>query len=254
MNPVLGDTTNQYGRIEYIYTPDAPNSNWIRAAVDDLMDSTHIVTAEFAGEPPNFILFVTPDTVHLIPPDSVQVTVRFTNSFNFPIMGFTPDMTVGGGTLDPMPPTDSNGIAFTYWHPADTGFFWIAAEYPWIDVCHDLIGSDTAWVTVLPPPVGQVQILVTDTVRFVSGDTAAAPVTVIVSSQGGGALPHRRVEVTLSDSSIAFLEYVDPQLQDTTNEYGRVQLYYHAWAFGFNQIIAACEGVVDTANVVTIGP
>ena len=252
VNPALGDTTDPNGRIEYIYTPSWPSMNWIRAEAVGLMDSASIVSFESAGDPPGFALAVMTDTIALSPPDSAEVMVHLQNSFGMPIAGITLAMTTSGGTLDPIAPTDSNGNAFTYWHPTEVGHFLISASYQWIDLCHDMTLTAADSVTVLPRPlVGRVRILAADTLRMVPGDSASTPVTVIVTDRQGRVTPNRVISISLTNASLGFLEPINPAGGDTTDALGRVQFLYTAFEAGIQTIIAACEGVIGVDSIVT---
>lgn len=252
---VRQDTTNDSGRVEVIYRVDEiPDLDSIFATAENAADSAQIVVCQLYWEIPSLNISVLPSELHLTTADSALVSINL-NNFGWPIVNAVLGITTNGGSLDDLPPTDSLGNASTYWHPADTGLFWVSATYLWTEPCRDLLFIDTAWVTVIPPEPGAISILVVnDTLRFVLGDTASTSVAVILIDQEGHTIPGRRVNMSLSNPSIGFLQFMDPMLMDTTNEQGRINLRFSAWAYGTTQIIAANGDVSAMKPVVCMAP
>ncbi|MBK6765913.1 MAG: hypothetical protein IPG71_06160 [bacterium] len=102
---------------------------------------------------------------------------------------------------------------------------------------------------------GSVQIVlgtVNDTLRFLPGDSASTVVTVIVSDQQGRALPGVKVDLSLADANLGYIEWADDNLRDTTNSLGRVNATFRTYARAGAQIISATVGGLTENRVLTI--
>lgn len=89
-------------------------------------------------------------------------------------------------------------------------------------------------------PVPSVTLVIaTDTLKFLPGDSARTPITVLVCDQQGNVVEGERVVMTLSDPKLGFISFVDPLLRDTTNVEGRVDLQFTALGIERNEIIEA---------------
>lgn len=77
--------------------------------------------------------------------------------------------------------------------------------------------------------VGSVTLsILTDTLRFLPGDSASTTITVIVSDQQGNVMEGQRVALSLSNPQLGYIEFLDTELRDTTNAQGRVDLLFTA--------------------------
>ena len=80
------------------------------------------------------------------------------------------------------------------------------------------------------------------------------PAVVIVTNTEGHVMPGKEVNITLANPLIGMLEFIDTALYDTTNQYGRVEMWYRAYHIGQNVISANCDGVSDFATILTLYP
>jgi hypothetical protein len=246
------DTTNDSGRVELWYRHTwHQGRDTITASVLGFAESMPMVICNWSWEVPT--LYVSPwhQDIYFTDQYSAEFFIRLRDTYGIPTAGVIPTLTTSGGILNPLLPTDSLGRTWAYWRPTALGEFWVVVAFTWPDMCDSWTLTDTAWVTVLPLPVGQVRILAPDTLMLIPGDTARAPVTIIVSGQDGLVLPGRIVNVALMNPAIAFLEYVNPQLGDTTDDLGRLQMLYNVFDVGLNWIIATCEGVSGTDSILS---
>ncbi len=105
--------------------------------------------------------------------------------------------------------------------------------------------------------VGSIQIVlgtVNDTLRFLPGDSASTSVTIIVSDDQGRALAGQKVNVSLSNNNLGYIEWADTDLQDTTNSVGRVNATFRTYARAGNQIISASTGGLTDNAILAILP
>jgi hypothetical protein len=138
------DTTNAGGRVELFYLAwpmSGSLSNMITATAEGVTDS-HSIYLRQSGYESILNVRVDRDHLQLSGIDSAQVRVTLSVSGGRPAEGQVIALTASGGRLDPLPLTDSNGVARTYWHAVTVGQFWIYARY------HAL--TDSAGVTVEP--------------------------------------------------------------------------------------------------------
>jgi hypothetical protein len=94
-----------------------------------------------SGYEPMLYIRVDRDHLQLSGIDSTHVMVTL-SGFGPPPAGQVVALTASGGHLDPLPLTDSSGVARTYWHAVATGFFTIYGRYENL--------QDSAGVTVEP--------------------------------------------------------------------------------------------------------
>jgi hypothetical protein len=104
--------------------------------------------------------------------------------------------------------------------------------------------------------VGEIQIVLgtpNDTISFLPGDTAQTTVDIIVKDRNNVVMPKQRVEFSLSDASLGFLDRVTPANGDTTDENGRLKLIYHTYGQdGVNLIVASSGGKVTTKAITVL--
>ncbi len=103
------------------------------------------------------------------------------------------------------------------------------------------------------PPYGVAQItllLGTDTLRYLPGDSASTPVTVIVLSRQGTVMSGQIVSMSLANPSLGFLQYMNPVLMDTTDHQGRVNMQFVAFGFGTDTIFASVSGMSAMKQIV----
>lgn len=100
----------------------------------------------------------------------------------------------------------------------------------------------------------QITILVgEDTLHYLPGDSASTTVTVILFDLEGDVVPAHRVEMSVTNSQLGFLEYLNPQLRDTSDAYGRIHmLYYSVGSPGLNIITATCDHVSNYARIIAL--
>ncbi|MBK6766667.1 MAG: hypothetical protein IPG71_10235 [bacterium] len=108
-----------------------------------------------------------------------------------------------------------------------------------------------------PPPAPGLTVYVVselpnDTLKFFAGDSVYFAVKIIVADEHGLAYPGQVVHVALSDPGLGYLEFVDPQLRDTTNSLGRVNCFFHSYARAGEQTITASAGGFAENSIVTI--
>ena len=242
-DPARGDTTDENGRAEYVYLAHGVQDTWIRAGAGGASDSAHIVVLPYNEGPIGVDVRTDPDTLWLLPQeeDSVRLLVRLQYDWGWASPPDTVFLSVSSGYVTPYVVIDD-----PYWEAegwwrltGNYGTFRLIAHAP----AEHCILTDTVWVSVLPSPVGQVQIVATDTLYLVPGDTASTPVHVYVAGVEGHALPGRVVHISLENPQIGFLQPVNPQLGDTTDAYGRAQYMYTTTQTGQNVILAICEGI-----------
>ena len=65
------------------------------------------------------------------------------------------------------------------------------------------------------------------------------PLRVIVNDENGNVIPNIRVAIALSNPQLGFVEYTDPELRDTTNAFGRVNMVFTAIGTAGNNVISA---------------
>jgi hypothetical protein len=85
-------------------------------------------------------------------------------------------------------------------------------------------------------------LLGTDTIRFLPGDSASTTVTIIVADDQGRAVEGQKVAISPEDPNLGFIEYVNPDLRDTTNAMGRVECIFRVLGQAGDQIIRASAG------------
>ncbi|MBU0691800.1 hypothetical protein KKG66_04365 [bacterium] len=92
--------------------------------------------------------------------------------------------------------------------------------------------------------------ILTDTLRFLPGDSASTTITVIVSDQQGNVMEGQRVALSLSNPQLGFIEFLDTELRDTTNAQGRVDLLFTAIGTpGDNDFTATVGNVTATRHL-----
>jgi len=104
--------------------------------------------------------------------------------------------------------------------------------------------------------VGSIQIVTgtpNDTLRFLPADSASTTVTVIVTDTRGLAMPGQKVDISLANTNLGVIEYVDAALLDTTNSLGRVNCVFRTYAQAGDQIIAATTGGFTAQRTLVIG-
>jgi hypothetical protein len=101
---------------------------------------------------------------------------------------------------------------------------------------------------------GQIQILLgADTLRYLPGDSASTTVTVIVTSREGTVMKGQKVNLSLANPALGFIEFQNTSLVDTTDDFGRVNLLYTSVGTpGANVIIAVSGGVSAVKPVVAL--
>ncbi len=102
--------------------------------------------------------------------------------------------------------------------------------------------------------VGQITILLgTDTLRYLPGDSASTAVTVIVTSRQGTVMSGERVQMSLANPALGFIQYQNTSLVDTTDSQGRVNLLYTSIGQpGANVITGTAGGTSQAANIVAV--
>lgn len=68
-----------------------------------------------------------------------------------------------------------------------------------------------------------------DTVRYLPGDSAAAPGWVVVTDRYGRVMKGVQVSLSLTPPTVGLLEYANIQLRDTTNDQGRVEFIFRSY-------------------------
>ncbi len=102
---------------------------------------------------------------------------------------------------------------------------------------------------------GSIQIVTgtpNDTLRFLPADSASTTVTIIVTDTRGLAMPGQPVSISLANTSLGVIEYVDDALKDTTNSLGRVNCIFRTYAQAGDQIIAATSGGLTASRTLVI--
>jgi hypothetical protein len=132
-----------------------------------------------------------------------------------------------------------------YWAVAS---FVLALSLMFVIGCSEKTGTgntDTGGI------VGSVQVLLgTDTLRFLPNDSAWTTVTVVVSNPEGAAVPGQKVNLTLTNPELGFLEFADSDLRDTTNSNGRVEAFFRVFnESGDNTINATSGGRSASRNI-----
>ena len=214
-----------------------------------LVDTQRIHVDYVIDDPYTLEVVSEPETLYASSamPDSSEISVILRDPNGQGVEEYQIYLSTSGGSLDRIPESDSTGRASTWWHSdGEYGTFHITA-YAW-----EL--TDTAWVTILPYPVGSVQIVCEDTLYILPGDSGLTPAVVIVTNTEGHVMPGKEVNITLANPLIGMLEFIDTALYDTTNQYGRVEMWYRAYHIGQNVISANCDGVSDFATILTLYP
>ncbi|MBU1920608.1 hypothetical protein KKG66_07165, partial [bacterium] len=95
-----------------------------------------------------------------------------------------------------------------------------------------------------------------DTLWIPPGDSASTNLAVIVADGNGDVLEGVRVNLSLSNPQLGFVEFIDPDLRDTTNAQGRVEMRYTAVGLSGEVVFSATAGNVgarDTIVCIAIG-
>ncbi len=102
--------------------------------------------------------------------------------------------------------------------------------------------------------VGQITILLgTDTLRYLPGDSASTAVTVIVTSRMGTVMLGQKVNMSLANPALGFIQYQNTALVDTTDAQGRVNLLYTSIGQpGLNTVMATTGGVSQSVPIVAV--
>jgi hypothetical protein len=82
-------------------------------------------------------------------------------------------------------------------------------------------------------------------------DTVSTTFSVLVTNEYHGNEPGVKVNLTLANPLLGYIEFTDPLRRDTTDMFGQVHGVYHTWAAGCNNVVAEVEGFSDAAEVCT---
>jgi adhesin/invasin len=100
--------------------------------------------------------------------------------------------------------------------------------------------------------VGEIQVVLgADTINFLPGDSASTSVKIYVRDKQGTVMPNVRVNVSLADYSLGFLDRVTPTRGDTTDINGLLDMTYRTYGQdGENQVTAAVGGLSHSQRLV----
>jgi len=91
-----------------------------------------------------------------------------------------------------------------------------------------------------------------DTFWYFDEDSAAIRVIVIATGYDGLVVPGVQVDIGLSNAQLGYVEFTDPELRDTTDATGRVNILYHSYATAGTQIITASAGGRTASRTLTL--
>ena len=104
-----------------------------------------------------------------------------------------------------------------------------------------------------PPDVSSIQIVLgDDTLHYLPGDTAATTVSVVARDRHGVVMQGVKISASLSNPALGYLEYLDSERRDTTNELGRVEMMFHGYAEGVSVVTVTAGGSVASAPIVVV--
>jgi hypothetical protein len=91
-----------------------------------------------------------------------------------------------------------------------------------------------------------------DTLYFLPVDSASTTVTIIVSDQDGNVMQGVKVNVSLDNPELGYLEFLDTDLRDTTNAQGRVDLLFTAIGTVGDMVFTATAGDIVQTRALAI--
>jgi hypothetical protein len=109
--------------------------------------------------------------------------------------------------------------------------------------------SDCDW----DPGPGLITLSIgTDTLRFLPGDSASTHLTIIASDLNEIVMGGVSTQLHLSNPQLGFIEFLDPELRDTTNAQGRVNLLFTAIGTSGDIVFTATAGGISTSRTLAI--
>ncbi len=127
VNPSRGDTTDDLGRLQLIFTATSqPGLERIFAVCEGVSAMDSILILEYQTAPDSCIFHLEPDSIRYLYSDSAWVTVRFRVIDGIGLPNVQIHFSVTGGILYPPPATDPPGCATFLWQlPHQTGWYYI---------------------------------------------------------------------------------------------------------------------------------
>ena len=131
VDSLLGDATNQFGRVELIYRSYAtPGKNYICAVCQGIEECDSVVVESWMTPVDQIILFTNPESIHYLVRDSVQVRACVINAAHQGISDAIIFVEQATGYYNKPALTDASGCTeFTWWPPHESGMWVICVTY-----------------------------------------------------------------------------------------------------------------------------